>query len=214
MKQAIGDPAAIEFAIGFYQTVFAEENYGKAFQLGCNAVEMKHSPEHLIPIKVKKVSTKGEKDFRRGHPAGHSHEDRETAEATHAQCAERVRQKAAGQGSIRSERGRQDPPAPELLATLLEPSLSTIAHLARIEDRLCERADLTAAEIVAQITDEVCPLAGRRRRTYPSAPRHNASSGLRVRRRLRSTYHDHRNLDGVHRWEGYGIQAIDERGDF
>ena len=58
--------------------------------------------------------------------------------------------------SVIEDRG---PLIPELLATLLQPSLSTISSLAAIEDRLCERSDWKMSEIVADIIDEVTPLA-------------------------------------------------------
>ena len=40
MKEAIGDKAAIEFAISFYQAVFADCEYGTAFKIACDAVKM------------------------------------------------------------------------------------------------------------------------------------------------------------------------------
>jgi hypothetical protein len=50
MNQKIGDEAARQFAIGFYDTLFAGESIESAFALGCNAIELESIPEHLTPI--------------------------------------------------------------------------------------------------------------------------------------------------------------------
>ncbi|MEM9219666.1 MAG: CHAT domain-containing protein [Cyanobacteria bacterium P01_F01_bin.150] len=50
MSHAIGDRAAHQFSIGFYDTIFAEESVSSAFTLGCNAIEMENLPEHLTPV--------------------------------------------------------------------------------------------------------------------------------------------------------------------
>ena len=44
MKQAIGDPAAIKFAVGFYDALFAGKNFEKAFQFGLSAIDLKGFP--------------------------------------------------------------------------------------------------------------------------------------------------------------------------
>ena len=49
MKQAIGDKAAIQFAIGFYDAILAGESIEFAYRLGCNAVQTAGIPEHLTP---------------------------------------------------------------------------------------------------------------------------------------------------------------------
>jgi hypothetical protein len=49
MNQAIGDRAAIEFAIGFYDAVGAGRDYEFAFELGCNAIDLSGIPENLTP---------------------------------------------------------------------------------------------------------------------------------------------------------------------
>ncbi|MGB8701036.1 MAG: CHAT domain-containing protein, partial [Thermosynechococcaceae cyanobacterium] len=49
MKRAIGDRAAIEFAIGFYDGVLAGRPVEFAFKLGCSAIQMEGIPEHLTP---------------------------------------------------------------------------------------------------------------------------------------------------------------------
>ncbi|MDY6897610.1 MAG: AAA-like domain-containing protein [Cyanobacteriota bacterium] len=50
MNKAIGDKAATEFSIGFYDTIFNGESVENAFALGCNAIELENIPEHLTPI--------------------------------------------------------------------------------------------------------------------------------------------------------------------
>ncbi|MBW4472727.1 MAG: CHAT domain-containing protein [Lyngbya sp. HA4199-MV5] len=50
MKRSIGDQAAIEFAIGFYDALLAGRSVEFAYKLGCNAIQMAGIPEHLTPI--------------------------------------------------------------------------------------------------------------------------------------------------------------------
>lgn len=54
MNQAIGDRAAIEFAIGFYDALGAGESVEFAYRLGCNAIQMAGIAEYLTPTLVKK----------------------------------------------------------------------------------------------------------------------------------------------------------------
>ena len=49
MNQAIGDKAAIEFAIGFYDGLGAGKSYEVAYKLGCNAIILAGIPEKLTP---------------------------------------------------------------------------------------------------------------------------------------------------------------------
>ncbi len=56
MKRAIGDQAAIKFAIGFYDALLAGESVEFAYKLGCNSIQMEGIPEHLTPI-LKQRST-------------------------------------------------------------------------------------------------------------------------------------------------------------
>lgn len=49
MEQAIGDRAAVEFAVGFYTAVGAGESFEFGYQLGCNAIRIEGIPEHLTP---------------------------------------------------------------------------------------------------------------------------------------------------------------------
>ncbi|WP_414623992.1 CHAT domain-containing protein [Calothrix sp. CCY 0018] len=54
MNKAIGDKAAIEFAVGFYSALAAGESIDFAYKLGCNSIAMAGIPENLTPIlKVK-----------------------------------------------------------------------------------------------------------------------------------------------------------------
>jgi CHAT domain-containing protein len=53
MNKAIGDKAAIEFAVGFHDALGAGESVEFAYQLGCNAIRLAGIAEHLTP-KLKK----------------------------------------------------------------------------------------------------------------------------------------------------------------
>jgi AAA-like domain/CHAT domain len=50
MNEAIGDRAAINFAIGFYDGLGAGRSYENAFKLGCNAIALKGIPEAETPV--------------------------------------------------------------------------------------------------------------------------------------------------------------------
>ncbi len=49
MDRAIGDRAAIEFAVGFYAAIGAGESYKLAHNLGCNAIRLAELNEHSTP---------------------------------------------------------------------------------------------------------------------------------------------------------------------
>ena len=49
MNQAIGDKAAIEFAVGFYDALGAGRDYNFAYQLGCNSIRVAGIPEQHTP---------------------------------------------------------------------------------------------------------------------------------------------------------------------
>ncbi|MEL6471421.1 MAG: CHAT domain-containing protein [Cyanobacteria bacterium J06623_4] len=49
MNQAIGDRAAIEFAVGFYEALGAGQSIEKAYASGCVAIQISGIPEHLTP---------------------------------------------------------------------------------------------------------------------------------------------------------------------
>lgn len=54
MNQAIGDKAAIAFAIGFYQALGAGRTTEEAYKLGCVQIRLQNIPEHLTPVLIKK----------------------------------------------------------------------------------------------------------------------------------------------------------------
>lgn len=54
MNQKIGDTAAIKFAIGFYETLFAGESIDNSFNLGCSRIELENIPEYLTPVLKKR----------------------------------------------------------------------------------------------------------------------------------------------------------------
>lgn len=54
MNQAIGDKAAIAFAIGFYQALGAGRTIEDAYKLGCVQIRLQDIPEHLTPVLIKK----------------------------------------------------------------------------------------------------------------------------------------------------------------
>ncbi|MEM9446453.1 MAG: CHAT domain-containing protein [Verrucomicrobiota bacterium] len=50
MNQAIGDDAAIQFAIGFYDALGAGRQYRDAYEFGCNAIDLDGIPESFTPV--------------------------------------------------------------------------------------------------------------------------------------------------------------------
>ncbi|MEG3987076.1 AAA-like domain-containing protein [Microcoleus sp. S28C3] len=54
MKQTVGDKAAREFAVGFYDTLAAGESIERAYKLGCVSISMADLPEELTPVLKKK----------------------------------------------------------------------------------------------------------------------------------------------------------------
>lgn len=54
MRRAIGDQAAIAFAVGFYDALGAGETIEFAYKLGCNAIQMQGITEHLTPVWLKR----------------------------------------------------------------------------------------------------------------------------------------------------------------
>ncbi len=55
MSQAIGDRAAIEFTVGFYDALGAGRPVEFAHKLGCSAIRMAGIAEHLILVLINKV---------------------------------------------------------------------------------------------------------------------------------------------------------------
>jgi hypothetical protein len=50
MNTAIGDRAAINFAVGFYTAFFSGRSYENSFELGCTAVDLEGIPESSTPM--------------------------------------------------------------------------------------------------------------------------------------------------------------------
>lgn len=54
MSKEIGDRAAIEFAVGFYDALGAGRSIEDAYRFGCVAIRLQGLPEHLTPVLRKK----------------------------------------------------------------------------------------------------------------------------------------------------------------
>lgn len=54
MNQAIGDKAAIAFAVGFYTALGANRSIEKAYKFGCVQIQLQGIPEHLTPVLYEK----------------------------------------------------------------------------------------------------------------------------------------------------------------
>jgi uncharacterized protein YegL len=54
MNKAIGDTAAIEFAVAFYDALGAGETIEFAYRLACNAIQLSGMPENLTPTLISK----------------------------------------------------------------------------------------------------------------------------------------------------------------
>jgi len=50
MNREIGDRAAIDFAVGFYDALGANRSYEEAYAFGCSAIDLNNIPESNIPI--------------------------------------------------------------------------------------------------------------------------------------------------------------------
>lgn len=55
MNQAIGDQAAIAFAVGFYDALGAGRDVKFAYKLGCAAIRMEGIAEHLTPVLLQQI---------------------------------------------------------------------------------------------------------------------------------------------------------------
>lgn len=58
MKKAIGDPAALKFSVGFYDSLLAGNTVDFSFKVGCNAIRLAGIPEHLTPVLKKNALIK------------------------------------------------------------------------------------------------------------------------------------------------------------
>lgn len=54
MNDAIGDKAAIAFAVGFYKALAANRSIEDAYEFGCVEIQLYSLPEHLKPVIYKK----------------------------------------------------------------------------------------------------------------------------------------------------------------
>lgn len=57
MSREIGDKAALEFAVGFYDALGAGHPFEFAYELGCSAIQLAGLQEHLTPVLLKKPQT-------------------------------------------------------------------------------------------------------------------------------------------------------------
>ena len=53
MRDAIGDDAALKFAQGFYEAVWAGEAFERAFKFGCSAIDTAGIAEDHVPVLLK-----------------------------------------------------------------------------------------------------------------------------------------------------------------
>jgi len=177
MKKAIGDPAAIKFAVGFYDALFAERDFDDAFKFGCNAIGLKRIPEHLTPILKKNdraVTVNTSSPTAPGTIGGRI--DKEDVRSSIRDSIER-RLKRLGRPEVtkfpvlrelerelrsaddESEFPESKDPIPVILEALLDQrSLINISRLSEIYDQCWKNSEPRAAEIVAEIIDEVTPL--------------------------------------------------------
>jgi CHAT domain len=69
MSQAVGDRAAIQFALGFYDALGAGRTYEDAYKFGCNAIAMYQIPQDTVPkIRKKRTDRVKEKESDRPVP--------------------------------------------------------------------------------------------------------------------------------------------------
>jgi AAA-like domain/CHAT domain len=59
MNAAVGDRAAVEFAVGFYDALGAGREIEFAFKAGCSSIQMAGIPEQLIPVLKRKIDSAG-----------------------------------------------------------------------------------------------------------------------------------------------------------
>ncbi|MEL6490082.1 MAG: CHAT domain-containing protein [Cyanobacteria bacterium J06634_6] len=60
MTKAIGDRAAIEFSVGFYDALGAGETVELAYKLGCSMIQLTGIAEHLTPTIIRRADVDGE----------------------------------------------------------------------------------------------------------------------------------------------------------
>ena len=62
MSQAVGDRAALEFAVGFYDALGSGSSIERAFKLGCVSILMAGIEEHLTPVLKRRPEAKQSQD--------------------------------------------------------------------------------------------------------------------------------------------------------
>jgi len=63
MKKAIGDSAAIEFAVAFYDALGAGRTIDFSYKLACNAIQWAGLPEHLTPVIRMRTNSQASENF-------------------------------------------------------------------------------------------------------------------------------------------------------
>ncbi len=186
MKKAIGDDAAIKFAVGFYDALGAGRDFEKAFRFGCSAIDLKGIPEHLTPVlKNRAISATSTTSSTEGFGGEAGAGERESSlsaaivgmddpgDHVRRRALERIesllkRLKAEVLRDLAKELFDQDDSAFEEgtgpivahLTTPPKPMPDTIGALAEIHESLCKKsADWEQAVLVAEIIEEVTPLA-------------------------------------------------------
>lgn len=56
MNQEIGDRAAIDFAVGFYDALGANRSYEEAYEFGCSAIDLEGIPESATPMLKSRIN--------------------------------------------------------------------------------------------------------------------------------------------------------------
>ncbi|MHC5916510.1 MAG: NB-ARC domain-containing protein, partial [Nostoc sp.] len=64
LHEAMGDRAAIAFAIGFYDALGANRSIEEAFEFGCMSIQLEGVPEELTPVLLKKVNKPATKSIK------------------------------------------------------------------------------------------------------------------------------------------------------
>ncbi|MGF2034674.1 MAG: AAA-like domain-containing protein [Nostoc sp. CmiVER01] len=59
MNRAVGDRAAIKFAVGFYDALGADRSYEDAYEFGCSAIDLESIPESSTPVLKSRNNSKG-----------------------------------------------------------------------------------------------------------------------------------------------------------
>jgi hypothetical protein len=180
MKKALGDPAAIKFAIGFYDALFAERDFEQAFEFGRSAIDLNGIPEHLTPILKKNVSAvtvapKGSV-FADGPSTS---EDNFDPSVTEVAKAVRSKLDEIKDGKVRDENnhevglltlvsrevGAGSPSSGQDLSEHLASLLTEwrdIEHVGllvwRVFDLLCSRGKKAEAQIIGDVVDLMLPL--------------------------------------------------------